>query len=83
MLWPVLIPQCAAVNMVQESRTVPPQNWKPPFNMATCHGIILGAGLPPTIRTFFIKVGIDANSKKWITYWKSLLNFEKCGFFRF
>ena len=39
--------------MVQESRTVPPQNCElggTKFTMATCHGIILGAASPPTIR---------------------------------
>ena len=64
MLWPVLIPQCAAVNMVQESRIVPPQNWKLPDNMATCHGIILGAASPPTIRlNICIKLGIEAKDE--------------------
>ena len=63
-IWPVLIAQCAAVNMVQESSTVPPQNWKLSDDMATCHGIILGAASPPTMRSAFcIKVGIEA--KDW------------------
>ena len=68
MLWPVFIPQCAAVNMVQESRIVPPQNWILPDNMATCQGIILGAATPPTIRSAFrIKLGTEAEDKIMIT----------------
>ena len=73
MLWPVLIPQCAAVNIVQESRIVPPQNWILPDNMATCHGIILGAASPPTIRlNICIKVGIEAKDKIIMRHQKSI-----------
>ena len=76
MLWPVLIPQCAAVNMVQESRIVPPQNWILPDNMATCQGIILGAATPPTIRSAFcIKVGTEAEDKIMITYTEKSIEF--------
>ena len=59
------ISQCLALNTVHESRIVPPQNCIPPYKIATCHGIMLGAGSPPTTRKeFFIKSGIEAEMVK-------------------
>ena len=63
------ISQCLALNTVHESRIVPPQNCIPPYKIATCHGIMLGAGSPPTTRKeFFIKSGIEAEMVKGTGY---------------
>ena len=65
---PAEISQCAADNIVVESKIVPPH----PTSAYTCHGIGLGASLPPKILLVVLFINEGMLARKWSLFVENL-----------